>query len=319
MKNRCPLLILITLSLASLLIASPAAAQRGRFAGSVKDEQGNPIVGIEVKFDKAEAETKYDNKVEVSDEEGRFVFTGLRGGTWILTVNALGYAPFRQVVQISQFRRNEDIVIVLEKLAEAVPETGAREEAEGMIAEAEELLAEGKHDEAITRYNEYLETHPDLFKIHLLIGNAYEKKGDYDNAVASYGKVLELEPDNFNALLGSGNAFIRKMEYEKAEEFFIKLAELRSDDPKILYTLGEILLDSGQTTKAIEYYAKAVELNPNYADALMKLGYAYYGEKQWQNAIDQFEKFIEIAPNRPEVQFIRDDIEKCKQKLAEEK
>jgi len=319
MKKNSLFLVFIAASVAFLLVAAPAAAQRGRIAGTLKDEQGNPLAGIEVKFDNAKPETKYDNKVEVSDEEGRFVFTGLRGGTWILTVNAPGYAPFRQSIQISQFRRNEDTVVVLKKLTEAVPEAGAREEAEGMIAEAEELLAEGKHDEAIALYNEYLEAHPDLYKIHLLIGNAYEQKGDYDNAVASYGKVLELEPDNFNALLGSGNAFIRKMEYEKAEEFFVKLAEVRSDDPKILYTLGEILLDSGQTTKAINYYAKAVELDPEFADAIMKLGYAYYGEKQWQSAIEQFERFIEIAPNRPEVQFIKDDVEKCKQKLAEGK
>ncbi len=319
MKNRCPLLILITLSFAFLLIATPAAAQRGRIAGSVKDEQGDPIVGIEVKFDNAEPETKYDHKVEKTNDKGEFVFTGMRGGTWILTIAEPGYEPHRQSIRISQFRRNEDVAVVLKKLAETEPETGTRAEAEGMVSEAEQLLAEGKYDEAIALYNQYLEEHPDLYKVHLLIGSAYDKKGDYDNAITSYGKVLEQEPDNINALLGSGNACIRKMDYNKAEEYFVKLAELRSDDPKIMYTVGEIMLGCGQGARAIEYYSKAVELNPNYADALMKLGYAYYGEKQWQNAIDQFEKFIEIAPNRPEVQFIKDDVEKCKQKLAEEK
>jgi cytochrome c-type biogenesis protein CcmH/NrfG len=320
MRNKSLLFIsVITTVIAFLLITAPAAAQRGRIAGTIKDKEGNPIVDAEVKFDNSEADTKYDHKVEKTDRNGRFVFTGLRAGTWILTVAAAGYMPFANNYHVSSVSRNEDIVVILEKLTETTTAVNARAEAEEMIGGADKLLAEGKYDEAIAIYNDYLKEHPDFYKIYLLIGDAYFNKGEQDKAIEAFAMVLAQEPENVNALLGTGNAYIRKTEYTKAEEYFLKLAGLRATDPDIMYTLAEIMLESGQTDKAIEYYTKVIELNPKHSYAYMKLGYAYYAEKQWQKAVEQFEKFVEIAPNRPEVQFVKEDIEKCKQKLAEQK
>jgi tetratricopeptide (TPR) repeat protein len=319
MKYKSLYLTLFAAVTALMTISAPALAQRGRLAGTVSDEQGNPVVGAEVKFDNTRAETKYDHKVEKTNDNGRFVFTGLRSGTWVLAVTAPGFAPYSDSVRVSSVSRNEDVTITLIRLEETPPAVGAREEAEEMIGGADQLLAEGKYDEAIALYNEYLKEHQDLFKVYLLIGSAYYKKGDYDKAIEAYQKVLEQEPEDENALLGIGNAYIRKTEYDKAKDYFVKLAGLRSNDPDIMYTLAEIMLDSGQTASAIEYYSKVIELNPKFADAYMKLGYAYYAEKQWQKAVEQLEKFVEIAPDRPEAQFVKDDIVKCKAKLAEEK
>ncbi|HUX05977.1 MAG TPA: tetratricopeptide repeat protein [Acidobacteriota bacterium] len=300
-----------------LSAASPSFAQYARQAGRVSDEQGNPIAGAEVKFDKVEVTSSRDHQVTTTDDKGLFILTGIRGGRWNIAVTATGYAPYQGVVQVYSYGNNENLNITLVKLEEAPPASGSRDEAESKVEQARQLVEEGKFDEAIELYQNYYAENPQLISINLLIGEVYEKKMDYKSAIASYAKVLEQEPDNLNALRMMGIALIRNKEYDEAEKYFVRLVEIKSDDPIIMYTLGEIMLDGGQTARAIEYYAKAVELNPDFADAHMKLGYACYGEKRWADAIKHFEKFIELAPDRPEVQFVQSDLDICREKLKE--
>ncbi len=299
------------------LAASPLCAQYARQAGRINDEEGNPIAGAEVKFDRVEVSSSRDHQVAKTNDKGFFVITGIRGGRWNITVTAAGYAPHQGMVQVFSSGSNENLNITLVKLKEAPPTEGSRDAAEAMIAEAKRLVDEGKYDEALEIYQNYLAENPKLLAVNLLIGQLHEKKMDYDNAVASYSAVLEQEPDNINALQLKGTALIRKMDYDEAEKCFVRLAELKSDDPNVMYTVGEIMLEGGRTAKAIEYYSRAVELNPAFADAHMKLGYACYGEQRWADAITHFEKFIELVPDRPEVQFVQSDLEICREKLKE--
>jgi len=317
MGEKTAIIAAIAASAIVLLAATPAAAQSARQSGNVFDEQGNPIAGAEVKFDRVKASSSRDHQITKTDAKGSFVITGIRGGSWNVTITAPGYEVYQSTVQVSSFSKNLALNIKLKKLDPSAVGGGAREEAEALVAQADSLIEEGKFNEAIALYQDYLAKNPQLVTINLMIGKAFEKMMDYDSAIAAYAKVLESNPDDYNALLLTGTALIRKMEYGEAEKYFVRLAEIRGDDPNIMYTLGEIMLDGGQTTKAIEYYSKAVELNPDFADAHMKLGYACYGEQRWADAIVHFEKFIELAPDRPETQFVRSDLELCKAKLKE--
>jgi tetratricopeptide (TPR) repeat protein len=317
------LFLIAILSLVFVLAGSiPASAQTARQEGYVKDDDGNPIAGAKVVFSRSGRASGVNLKELETDQDGRFVLTGVGGGDWKITVQASGYVPYEQVLQISSFTRNPHLEIILKKLEDIPPAEGSvRDEAENSVAEAEKLESEGKYDEAIAVYDKFMVDHAgteNIFKMNLLIGQLYEKKRDYAAAIEKYKLVVDQAPNDANALLYLGNAYIRNRQYDEAKVYYERLVELQGDNPNILYTMAEMMLDNSNYEGAIEYYNKAIALNPNFGDAHMKLGYAYYGAKQWQNAIDAFEKFLQIAPNRPEAEFVRSDIQACKDKLAEQ-
>jgi len=245
-------IILPAAAIAIMLAASPPAlAQKGRQGGIVVDENGNPISGAEVKMDRVPAERSRDHKSVMTGDDGRFLISRMQSGQWQLAVTAPGFAPHSEMLDISEIERGRDLRIVLSKRKEAKSSTNLLlEEANDVMARGRQLVDEGKYDEAVEIYQQFLAEHPDLYRTHLLIGEAYEMKGEYDTAIASYAKVLEVDPDNFNAILFTGNCYIRKMDYGNAKECFSRLAELRSDDANIMYTLGEVLLDGGQIAEA---------------------------------------------------------------------
>ncbi len=318
MRNKTIYLSAILFLVILVSFDSPAFSQRrsARQSGIVSDEDGNPISGAEVKMDRVEAGSKYDHKITKTDEEGRFVVSGIRGGDWNVTVTAAGFMPHAQIVNLSSFTRNPELKIRLRKIVAA--EVGmTREEAVAVVDEAKALVEQGKYDEAISLYKDYIEKNPEITQVHNLIGEIYEKKEDYKSAVAEYEIVLAENPEETNALFLAGRMYIKLFEYEKAEEYFLRLAELTPEDSDVMYTLGELMLDKGESEGAIEFYTNAVTLRPDFADAHMKLGYAHYAAQNWAEAIKHFEKFIELAPERPEVQFVQPDIEICKQKLEE--
>lgn len=321
LKNLLPVTIILLVFIS--LSAIPALAQNLRHEGYVKDEEGNPIVGAKVSYSRLQPGSGRDSAELETDSNGRFILAlpGTTGGPWRITIQAAGYVTYETDVQLSSMSRNPNLNVKMKKTETVQPaEDSVRGKAESAAAEADKLVAEGKYDEAISVYENFMAENAEtetIYKFNLVIGEIYEKKGDYETAIAKYNLVLDKDPNDANALLKIGNAYIRARKYDEAKGYYERLVQVKANDPTILFTLAEIMLDNGNYDGAIEFYQKAIDLNANFADAYMKLGYAYYGNKDWANAIKAFEKFIDIAPNRPEVEFIRSDIEACKKNMSD--
>lgn len=58
------------------------------------------------------------------------------------------------------------------------------------------LLRQNKAEDAVTLLTLNLETNPDTWATHMLLGDAYAALGRKDQAIASYRRSLELQPDN---------------------------------------------------------------------------------------------------------------------------
>jgi hypothetical protein len=61
---------------------------------------------------------------------------------------------------------------------------------------ASELISQSRHADAIVMLNLNLETNPDSWVTHQLLGDSYGALGQKDPAIASYRKSLELQPGN---------------------------------------------------------------------------------------------------------------------------
>src|SRR5512139_3130099 len=75
---------------AFLALAGSAAAQSGRVTGVVRGENNAPVKGATIT---AEMPSTGMSFTASTDDKGRFVIIGLRGGEWRFFAQALGYSP----------------------------------------------------------------------------------------------------------------------------------------------------------------------------------------------------------------------------------
>lgn len=318
MKAKSIYTLIIASLLLVLFLSQPALAQRARQTGIVVDESGKPMAGVEVHFDRLKAAAGNVNRVIKTGEDGKFTFNNLNGGSWRITVEHPGYLPYTHVYQVSSFSRNPQIKVELKKIAD-MPAAGgsdARAEAEGVIAEAEKLVAEKKFDEAIALYQEFETKYPEAVVVRVYIGDLLIEKGDKDSAIESYESVLAKE-ENVMALERLGNIYVKDLEYDKAREYYERLVQITNKASHYFIT-AEICNGISQYEDAIFYYEKFLEMDSTSAqaaDAHMKAGYAASASDKHEKAIAHFEKFLEMVPNHPYAGEIKKEIERSKEKM----
>ncbi|MYD87253.1 MAG: carboxypeptidase regulatory-like domain-containing protein [Acidobacteria bacterium] len=71
-------------------LAAVASAQTGVVTGSVRDVEGEPIIGAEVVGEN----TEWQRRIETTtNDAGRFSFIGLQRGRWLFLIRQRGYEP----------------------------------------------------------------------------------------------------------------------------------------------------------------------------------------------------------------------------------
>jgi tetratricopeptide (TPR) repeat protein len=125
----------------------------------------------------------------------------------------------------------------------------------GTLKEAGRLSKEGKHDDALKRYNNQLVKylHPDIVSVNM--GAVLYHKGEYQKAANAFRKTL-ASPDpssRARSLYNMGNCRYRQGE---------RLEQLNPENAASLYR------------EALDYYQTAVHLNPGDADARYNLDLA---------------------------------------------
>ncbi|WP_188504158.1 TonB-dependent receptor [Parapedobacter pyrenivorans] len=91
-------------TLAIVLLIGVANGQTGRLSGTVLSEQGQAIIGASVGI----GETAPS---QITDQAGKFSFSGLRLGQYTLSVTHVGYATYHETVRLGQ--QPTDVVIRL--------------------------------------------------------------------------------------------------------------------------------------------------------------------------------------------------------------
>ncbi len=195
-----PVLVVASLSLPSL--AAVAAAQTGVITGTVRDVEGEPIVGAEVVGEN----TEWQRRVEATtNDAGRFSFIGLQRGRWLFLIRQRGYEPvqgFANVRGAGTARVN--FVMETDPLHPPAPSTGVLanlrgDELQEALDAADALYDRGDYDAAIDAYEAVLASVPRLTGLHVQIGHAYREKNDFDRALAAYRAVPAGGPASVEA------------------------------------------------------------------------------------------------------------------------
>jgi eukaryotic-like serine/threonine-protein kinase len=154
-----------------------------------------------------------------------------------------------------------------------------------------------RFDEMLASCQNAVEIEPTSYEAWNCEGLALDGLKRYDESIAAYAKVNEIKPDYYVAWNNKGEVLLKQKKLEAALEAFDK-AKLYN--PNYLFAWnnrGNTLFQMEKYPEAIEAYKKAIEIDPNYSYAWHGLGNANRLLKRWQAALSAYDKAIQITPN----------------------
>jgi tetratricopeptide (TPR) repeat protein len=238
----------------------------------VRTEDGQPIKGATVT---AENPNIAQSFTATTDDKGRFVMIGLRGGQWRFVSQAPGFTPEGAVASIRMGTPNAPITFALKRAGNAyfgaLGGLAAKDIQEG-LSRADALFEERQWDDAIEAYREVLADAPALGVVHLQIATAYRFKKDYAAAVAAYGELLKAEPSNEKALVGIASTERERGDLDAAERTLMAAVEASAAGRDVLYALADLKLEKGELDLAGDYYQKAANADPAWGKPIYMLG-----------------------------------------------
>jgi tetratricopeptide (TPR) repeat protein len=304
--------LVMLILLASTIVFSQAYKGKGKVKGYVYDEEGNPLEGVKVKLYSLKAESGFET---VTDADGMWKAYWIRGGTWNIDFDKIGYMPKKIRAELKELSKNPDIEMKMEKIEGLV----ITEELKERLRTGNELFSEKKYQEALESYKSIIEEFPDAYIIDKNIGNCYFQMEKYSLAEEYYRKVLEKDPGNSEVMLLIGNTYANRGQDDEALEWYSKIDFEKIDDPTVLYNIGSNFYNVSNFKEALKYYKRAVEIQGDFLDAIYQLGLAHLALGNNQEAIDAFEDYLKHDPDSQRASQVKGFIEFLKKKPTDSK
>ena len=324
MKPQIGTLLLILASVISAAAQNPRTSstrfpldetRRQRVAevhGQVRLPDGSPAVGVRV-F--ARGSTDADAK---TDSLGKFQIIQLVPGMYDVYVQAVGYLPVRQRVDLETSRGTfvditlrgpspglttvqsppaaKPVPVAAPTSVDAtIPENARKnyEDAQRALAAANDVNA------AVALLKTAVGEYPQYTQAYLLMGGAYSSQQNWDEAHGAFQKAAELEPKNANAWIGLGAVDNEKNNFAEAETHLLKAVELAPESADAHFELGRAYYGEGRWQSAEEQLAKANQLRPDDAQQHAFMGNILLREHNAQAALQQFQEVLRLDPNGP--------------------
>ncbi|HEX4997981.1 MAG TPA: tetratricopeptide repeat protein [Terriglobia bacterium] len=292
-------------------ISAPFAILRG----SVKNEAGAPAAGVVVRIESKETNRTY--KV-TTDKNGKYTYTGLQGGEYLLGVEYMGrlgllteailkngreascdfeLRDFNGDPNIAQSLQSlRDILAAKSEDADPIPDASA--EVRELYARAREAATRGDFKAASVLLKELTGKVPGEALLWRRLGESYLQLSDFTNAASAFRKAMELKPlvADYPGLLALSLLFIG--DFDEALRYTEITASLdKASGSEAYYNLGLALTDGGEAVKAEAAFSRALQLNENHPGALFQLGITLLStHPDLKDAKTPLERFLSLMP-----------------------
>jgi tetratricopeptide (TPR) repeat protein len=289
-------------ALAVLLTVSavPALAQ-SVMRGKVVDGQGKPVPDAVVLFEATDANRRTQTK---TDKNGDFLQVGLSSGSYKVTASKDGVGTQTLTANVRQGQNNPLNFTISAASGVSAADKEAAAALQAAAGAAVEAMKAGRHDEAITKFNEVLAKMPTCADCYLNIGQASVAKQDYAQAETAFKKALELKPDSAEAYTGLAGLYNAQKKFDLASEASAKAAQLSGGaagggGAEASYNQGVILFNAGKFAEAKTQFEAATKADPNMGMAQYQLGMTALNLGQIPEAIAALEAYLKVEPNGP--------------------
>jgi Tfp pilus assembly protein PilF len=305
MKTRGILRVFVAV-LVGVLVAGSVVAQewtgRGRIQVLVKDADKNPVADAKIWLRLASNPEIRPDKDFTTNKKGKFNYLGLKGGSWILRVEAEGFEPWEELVEIYSQGMPETINVNLIPLPEEVLEAQAMAKLSAEYDRANDLMSAGDYEGARAVYRTVLEgvdadQQPPIL---VSIASTYMNEGRYDEAVEVLDQSLAIDPSHVDSLQNKCAIVASQGRIEEAEVLLAQIPPDASVHPTTLINIGMAHYNEGEITDAKPLLDRAIEHYPDTAAAYYYRGLVNLSLGDGPAAKADFERFVELDPASPQ-------------------
>lgn len=183
-----------------------------------------------------------------------------------------------------------------------------------LLYKGNEALREGRSNEAIDFYKEFLTKFPDNSNVCNIVAIISLSINDYSNALKYFTKVIEIEQSNTNksksilfydTYINIATLKYSMGKYYESMEWFDKALEIGSNPSSVYDTRGWVKMQLGKYYESIQDFDTSIEYDPQQDNAYFNRAGAKTFLKDYLGALKDLNKAIEINPSKSEYYKIR--------------
>jgi protein O-mannosyl-transferase len=166
------------------------------------------------------------------------------------------------------------------------------------------LLAKGRVDEAISRFQTAVDLRPENAPAHRNLAKAFLEKGQVADAMIHYRKLLEIEPENVEARNTLGIVLVKQGRIKEALEQWQGVLAVEPDNGNANSNLAWVLATSPEASlrdgeKAVELAENALRLSGGNNPLVLRVLAAAYAETgRFRQAIETAQHGLELAKSQ---------------------
>jgi tetratricopeptide (TPR) repeat protein len=247
----------------------------------------------------------------MTDQQGKFDFSGLGPSTYRLTIEGQGVRPYESYLDVSmshmayeqitlRFAKDRPAAVVPPEgpgatVGADVPPAARKEYDEGQKAVSEKKDA----DAAIKHYRKAIQLYSRYSEAYLALGLLYMDLGKFDEAQPALQSANEITPTAPGGYFALGTMYNAQKKYDEAEKALTKGLELKADVPEGQYELAKTYWATGKWQEAEPHAQKAVAIEPTMAPPHVLLGNIALRKQDPLGAVKEFQEYLRLDPNGP--------------------
>lgn len=168
-----------------------------------------------------------------------------------------------------------------------------------------------KYREAISSFQQGLQTNTRNPSFHRYLGDVYRKLVDEERAETHYleaadgfKKILEADPKNLDALENLADTYSRMKWFDEALDIYTQLVALYPYNSGFQRSMGSVLYELDMLEEAEQHLLEALRAAPTDHSSFLFLGLVYFKRRLLALAIRTIEESLAIFPTQPEVESL---------------
>jgi tetratricopeptide (TPR) repeat protein len=284
----------------------------------------------------------------VTDNTGKYQFSGLGPEYYVVTVHLNGYIDQRREVDLCtassayelfqlapekrgvETRTSRNASVTAPRSTSTVVNANVPEEAQKRFENAQAELVKGNIEAGITILERLVSLYPKFVEAQLRLGTAFMDLKQWEKAEQTLKKTIEIDRRTANAYFALGEIYLRQRKYQLAERSLQEGLAIESRSAQSHLTLARAYWEetAGVKDEAIlkvsleRSYAEvnqALRLDPNFANAHLLKGNLYFKARRGAEALREFEEYLRLEPRGQYAEQARSLTEKIRKALAEQK
>lgn len=309
-------------------------ATRGRIAGTVVDENDEPVPDVTITL----RNTRYEDSILTTstNDNGRYEYAGLPPDDFIVTAEKEGFTTItgEQKIRMGHTVTLDFVMPSLEAMRER--SITPRDIAADAYNEGLELAAQGKYDQAIEQFLIAIENEEalgdDLFRAYRSMGTVFYEAGKLEEAERAFKRVVELNEEDLASRVTLGEIYNKMKDtdfdqYDHYLEKAIKEWTIAHDlsvaqnvnDANIPFNIAVLYTMIPDNEKAINWFQKTLDIDENNQEAHRQIVLQYIANPDIEDdaelkaqAIESLEAYVSRYPDDTLVPTFKEFLERWK-------